>query len=458
MSTTKHALVVDDSKSARLVLRRMLEKYALTVDTANSAGEALDYLTHNRPDIIFMDHMMPGMDGFEAIKAIKRNPATATIPILMYTTKSGDLYLSQARALGAVGVLPKTVAPTELFDALQRLGMVADRRKDTADADDETASERAQDLERRATHPAQFCDADMPVNVRTAPPDEAVTHLRKLLEEQRVELRKDILVSLETVSRSVRAKFEHELETRLGQLSEQLAPPPRPSAAPVILLGILLCASLAWNYALHQDFKTLRHAAASGAAPAVQTVPAGRAEPAPQPAAAAPVLDWNFLDWAMNQTLHYPHDEIALDKSRLETVETLLRKLADNGFQGKVVLQTHAGEFCLLGNADLGYRLPPPELSVSQCEFIGNPAQPTDSAAAHQSLQFANFTASSPLLTQGGAIALEIVALPRATPLAAYPARSGATTALEWNSAAALNNRVILRLEASTPTAQAGLR
>ena len=106
MSKQKRALVVDDSKSARLVLRRMLEKHGITVETVESARAALDFLGTQRPDVIFMDHMMPGMDGFEAVRAIKNNPQTATIPVMMYTSKGGDLYLGQARALGAVGVLP----------------------------------------------------------------------------------------------------------------------------------------------------------------------------------------------------------------------------------------------------------------------------------------------------------------------------------------------------------------
>ena len=59
MAEQNLALVVDDSKSARLVLKRMLERHALHVDTVESAAEALDYLLHNRPDVIFMDYMMP---------------------------------------------------------------------------------------------------------------------------------------------------------------------------------------------------------------------------------------------------------------------------------------------------------------------------------------------------------------------------------------------------------------
>ena len=62
----KTALIVDDSKTARVVLKRMLESHELAVDTAESAESALDYLSAHRPDVIFMDHLMPGSDGFEA--------------------------------------------------------------------------------------------------------------------------------------------------------------------------------------------------------------------------------------------------------------------------------------------------------------------------------------------------------------------------------------------------------
>mgnify|MGYP001248739291 FL=1 len=92
----------------------MLADQDLRVETAESAEAALLFLATHRPDVIFMDHMMPGMDGFQAVKAIKENPATATIPVMMYTSQSGELYVGQARALGAVGVLPKQIKPVEV--------------------------------------------------------------------------------------------------------------------------------------------------------------------------------------------------------------------------------------------------------------------------------------------------------------------------------------------------------
>jgi CheY-like chemotaxis protein len=126
--SSKRALVVDDSKSARAFLSRILERHEITVDAAESAEAAIEYLARNKPDVIFMDHMMPGMDGFQAVQTIKNNPRTSTIPILMYTSQEGDLYLGQARALGAEGVLPKQIKQADVTRLLFELRLVADRR------------------------------------------------------------------------------------------------------------------------------------------------------------------------------------------------------------------------------------------------------------------------------------------------------------------------------------------
>src|SRR5690242_11709454 len=126
----KRALIVDDSRSARLFLARILEKHDIEVDSVESAEAAIGYLGSRRPDVIFMDHMMPGMDGFQAVQAIKNDPRTATIPIMMYTSQEGEVYLGQARALGAVGVLPKQIKHADVSKVLYQLHLIADRRTD----------------------------------------------------------------------------------------------------------------------------------------------------------------------------------------------------------------------------------------------------------------------------------------------------------------------------------------
>ncbi|MCG8314873.1 MAG: response regulator, partial [Pseudomonadales bacterium] len=114
------ALVVDDSRMARYVLSKMLKEQGINVDTVESGEEALGYLCGKAPDMIFMDHTMPGMDGFQALRAIKNDPRTSPIPIMMYTSKEGEVYMNQARQLGAVDVLPKQLKPDQLIAVLEK--------------------------------------------------------------------------------------------------------------------------------------------------------------------------------------------------------------------------------------------------------------------------------------------------------------------------------------------------
>jgi CheY-like chemotaxis protein len=116
-----HALIVDDSKTARYALRNLLDKQQYTADMVESAEQALEYLRERLPDLIFMDHMMPGMDGFQAVKAIKSHENTAAIPIVMYTSTQGKVYFGQARALGAADVMTKPASAEELAAMLLRL-------------------------------------------------------------------------------------------------------------------------------------------------------------------------------------------------------------------------------------------------------------------------------------------------------------------------------------------------
>ncbi|HRY16295.1 MAG TPA: response regulator, partial [Candidatus Competibacteraceae bacterium] len=122
----RHILVVDDSKSARLMLRKMLQGFGMTVDTADSAEEALNYLRDRKPDAIFMDHTMPGMDGLTAVRQIKVNPAIASIPVAMYTSRDEPAYLQEARLAGAIDVLTKPAMPEMVSVLLERMHQALD--------------------------------------------------------------------------------------------------------------------------------------------------------------------------------------------------------------------------------------------------------------------------------------------------------------------------------------------
>ncbi len=117
----KHVLVVDDSKSARFMLRKMLGKINLTADLAESGEEALTYLQGNQPDAIFMDHMMPGLNGLETVEQIKKNPQTSVIPIIMYTSQDGEEYVNNVISYGVADILPKPASIENLNSVVSKL-------------------------------------------------------------------------------------------------------------------------------------------------------------------------------------------------------------------------------------------------------------------------------------------------------------------------------------------------
>ena len=120
--TIKSALLVDDSKVARFALSKLLEKISLKVDMVNSGEEALSYLaSNNNPDVIFMDQLMPGMNGVDATKEIKMNPETSEIPIIMCTSKKSDEFSEDARNFGIYGVLTKPAESQQVVELIEKL-------------------------------------------------------------------------------------------------------------------------------------------------------------------------------------------------------------------------------------------------------------------------------------------------------------------------------------------------
>ncbi len=117
----KIALVVDDSKSARFALRKFLEGFNYKVETAESASEAYRILGGTLPEVIFMDHIMPGIDGFEALRVIKADPRTAAIPVVICSSNEGEEFTQQARARGASSILQKPPSPEQLAGVLASL-------------------------------------------------------------------------------------------------------------------------------------------------------------------------------------------------------------------------------------------------------------------------------------------------------------------------------------------------
>ena len=213
----KHALIVDDSKSARVVLKRMLEELDLDVDTVESADDAINYLKKKHPDVIFMDHMMPGMDGFEALKLIKDNSQTAVIPIMMYTSRGGEVYLSQARALGAVGIIPKTISHVGLKESLFKLGLLDDRRKEDSN---KTPTDPDMPKRRATDHPVSQ-QSNNEIYEKNTEYTQYLNDLGRLMDDQTIELHKSMWLGVESVSNEIFNRLNSELEERFASFQPE---------------------------------------------------------------------------------------------------------------------------------------------------------------------------------------------------------------------------------------------
>jgi len=115
------ALVVDDSKVAHIKLRKLLEARSIAVEWVNSGEKAITALKDSSPDIVFMDIMMPGIDGFETTKAVLSNPTNANLAIVMCSGNESAEDREKANSVGAAGYIGKPYTDAELTKILDEV-------------------------------------------------------------------------------------------------------------------------------------------------------------------------------------------------------------------------------------------------------------------------------------------------------------------------------------------------
>ena len=203
----KHALVVDDSKSARFSLKKLLQQQDIKTDFAESAGDALNYLSSNTPDIIFMDHLMPGMDGFEATKAIKSNPDTRDIPVIMCTSKEGSDYAQQAIAIGAYAILPKPAPAATLTAILNRLDPNTAAKEEAKAAEAKPAQSQSVGVSTRVVENM----------VRKVLDDKFEAFQKSLADTIRATLMDEVKQELDRAKSDLRSEFNNRLDSQLRE-------------------------------------------------------------------------------------------------------------------------------------------------------------------------------------------------------------------------------------------------
>lgn len=212
--STRKILLVDDSKSARYALRLMLKKHDYEVDTAESAEVALKKVKKQLPDAIFLDHLMPGMNGFEALDALKSDAGTAHIPVVMCTSNDEEPYQIQAREKGALGILPKPATAEKLNAMLEAIETAIER----------PAGEAAVEVAApRAAAPAvdqQAIATVVSAEIKRLMEEEVKPLIRESLDNRLEGLRSGIF---EGVMERSAAQIAQWMDAELAQIREQLS-------------------------------------------------------------------------------------------------------------------------------------------------------------------------------------------------------------------------------------------
>jgi len=115
----KRILSIDDSRMVHMVVSKTLKPLNVEVLTAANGQEGIEKAEREKPDLILLDATMPVMDGLEALIALKANPATKDIPVVMLSADVGQDHIDRAKKLGAISFITKPFTGDSLVAGLQ---------------------------------------------------------------------------------------------------------------------------------------------------------------------------------------------------------------------------------------------------------------------------------------------------------------------------------------------------
>lgn len=113
-------MVIDDSNTIRKTAETILKKEGFEVFTATNGFEAMSVITDTRPDIIFVDIMMPRLDGYQTCKLIKNNSYFKNTPVIMLSSKDSLFDRARGRVAGSEQHINKPFTKSELLEAIHR--------------------------------------------------------------------------------------------------------------------------------------------------------------------------------------------------------------------------------------------------------------------------------------------------------------------------------------------------
>ena len=372
------ALVVDDSQIARYMLSGRLADLGFKVDLADSAETALARLERGLPDVVFMDHLLPGIDGLEAVRRLRGQTRTASLPIIMYTSQDGEGYVDRARDAGANDIYTKTSDEIRLAVILRRLDLLPKAVNEQAARSSVTAINRPQ---RPTAVPASG-----PVKQKKITKTDLAKLLEPSLETHHAKLRKELLAEF-AILENYEERMRHDLFARMDVLmchttdqieqafgKDREARQTRRGSDRVRGLGlaamVLVCFGLSfamnWNMSskLEQSI-TEQETAYRMFEISAQTQSALRKELADAWTMAAS-SDAAVIEYANSQ----PADALLPDPQPESGVATaLVNELQSMGILGPVRVETSAGSFCVTATAS-GYRIEGANVALKDCEAL----------------------------------------------------------------------------------------
>ena len=469
----RRALIVDDSRTAQIRLQKMLDRYDLEVETVFSAEEALGYLSYRQPSVVFLDHHMEGMDGLEALKIIKSNPNTALIPVIMYTSEKGDVYVGQARALGAMDIIGKGSMKHESLEKVLRSLGINPLSEATASKINELAEKATGDTGGtgfgRSYERGEFKSEDSRASNGNIAVDEVLQHVARLFDIHTNKVRQEIRSSANELLKrlpkglsqkgragNVPPSSHDELET-----SEPIVLEPQSSSFSNVVLALILLGIAFLGYHLYinngyqkiqgkqydelisrlQNQERLVNSLISAGSSAGQP----RRERAKNFAEKQVLLD--SLSWAVNVNTQFAYGSKALTDENVHMVGELLALLSASNFEGQVYLDVHMGDYCVIQDLSGGWILPEPESNVEECRLKSEISEPPN-VSEMVSLGFLNYVQRSPTLAEGD-IFIEMASRGYEEPLASYPPKTSAVSAGQWNEVAQKNNRFAISFSAN---------
>lgn len=477
---TKRALIVDDSKTAQHRLKKLLRSYDLDIVAVDSAESALSYLSSSVPDVVFMDHLMPGMDGFRALQIIKSHPATATIPVIMYTSKSGDVYTSQARALGALDVVSKdTINATDLSHVLKAIHIYREEDRGASDqAKTDKAAATASPTDEAAAAGPGNAEPDNPpetgnllsLELRLRELEHTIDDNRRIVTSRLVREMQGVRHLVNKLSTEVgdlkqatddSRKAEEESPEAESQSTHSTARSRSGLGRVAAVVALMALGGLGWWQldrqmdAMHAQ-QAEQSAQVSSALAEFERNAARRAEAAPVASSRSSVPSSNpsdgrylpDLSWAINQTSIQDFHRDLVAPETAQRLNELVARLSSRDFRGQIQVSVNAGDFCVVTDMGGQPQLPDSDSRMEGCALVSEFFGMNASEVMAERLE-AMLAESS--LYMDEAISLSIHPLDRV--FRDYPAMDGSTPAQEWNEAARLNNRVLVDLEPGAPLA-----